>query len=196
MQFQNQSGSVKSNRRRIAVSAKNCNNAFILAVSSMSCSLFNVSTSFAMTLTAICCISAFLAAIENAVVLLLIRKLCSLRKTAKYFMTSLTAAEFLSGVTGNAYFSSWLILNFRQDTRDVLWKTEIVVWMFTTISITYNLVNVALDRYIAITLPLQYHTRMNSTRCLLLIAFAWISAFSCSLPVYLVPEKHLPYVWI
>ena len=192
MQFQNQSGSVKSNCR-----VCNCNNAFILAVSTMPCSLFKVSTSFAMTLTTICCISAFLAAIENAVVLLLIRKLHSLRTTARYFMTSLAVAELLSGVTGNAYFSSWLILNhLKHGTSDVLWKTETAVWMFTTISITYNLVNVALDRYIAITLPLQYHTRMNSTRCLLLIAFAWISAFSCSLPVYLVPEKRLPYVWI
>ena len=30
----------------------------------------------------------------------------------------------------------------------------------------------------------------------MLIAFAWISTFSSSLPVYLVPEKRLPYIWI
>ena len=152
-----------------------------------------------MTLTTICCISAFLAAIENAVVLLLIRKLHSLRTTARYFMTSLAAAELLSGtVTGNSYFSSWLILNhIRHGRSDVLWKTETVAWIFSPkISVTFNLVNVALDRYIAITLPLQYHTRMNSTRCVMLITFTWISAFSSSLPVYFVPEKRLPYVWI
>ena len=163
-----------------------------------SCSLYNLSSSFNLTLITICCISGVLAFVENAVVLLSVRKIHSLRATARYFMISLAAAELFSGVTGNAFFSSWLILpnHLRHGTSDVLWKTETVVWMFTTISITYNLVNVALDRYIAITLPLQYHTRMNSIRCLLLIAFAWISAFSCSLPVYLVPEKRLPYVWI
>ena len=112
-------------------------------------------------------------------------------------MTSLATAEPLSGVIGNAYFSSWLILNhLRHGRSDVLWKTETVVWMFTTVSVTFNLVNVALDRYIAITLPLQYHRRMNSTRCVMLIAYTWISAFSYSLPVYFVPEKRLPYVWI
>ena len=163
----------------------------------MSCSLYNFSTSFTMTLTTLCCISAFLAAIENAVVLLLIRKIHSLRSTARYFMTSLAVAELFSGIAGNAYFSSWLSLNhLRHGTSYVLWKTETAVWMFTTVSVTYNLVTIAMDRYIAITLPLQYHTRMNSTRCVMLIAFAWISAFSCSLPVYLVPEKRLPYIWI
>ena len=150
-----------------------------------------------MTLITICCISGVLAFVENAFVLFSVRKIHSLRATARYFMTSLAAAELLSGVTGNAFFSSWLILNhLRYDTSYFLWKTETVVWMFTTVSVTYNLVNVALDRYIAITLPLQYHTRMDLTRCVVLIAFAWISAFSSSLPVYFVPEKRLPYVWI
>ena len=163
----------------------------------MSCPLHNLSTRFNLTLTTICCISGVLAFVENAVVLLTVRKIHSLRTTARYFMTSLAAAELFSGVTANAFFSSWLILNhLRHGTSDVLWKTETAVWMFTTISITFNLVNVALDRYIAITSPLQYHTRMNSTRCVMLIAFAWISAFSSSLPVYLVPEKRLPYIWI
>ena len=175
-----------------------CKSAVVLSASTMTlCSLYNLSSSFNMTLITICCISGVLAFVENAFVLLSVRKIHSLRATARYFMTSLAAAELLSGVTGNAFFSSWLILNLlRHGTSDVLWKTETVVWIFTTVSVTYNLVNVALDRYIAITLPLQYHTRMDLTRCVLLIAFAWILAFSSSFPVYLVPEKHLPYVWI
>ena len=176
-----------------------CRRAFVFSVSrTMSCPLHNFSTHFNMTLTTICCISAVLAFVENAVVVLTVRKIHSLRTTARYFMTSLAAAELFSGVTANAFFSSWLILNhLRHETSDVLWKTETsAVWMFTTISITFNLVNVALDRYIAITSLLQYHTRMNSTRCVVLIAFAWISAFSSLLPVYLVPEKRLPYIWI
>ena len=131
----------------------------------MSCSLCNFSTSFTMTLTTLCCISAFLAAIENTVVLLLIRKIHSLRSTARYFMTSLAVAELFLRIIGNAYFSSWLILNhLRHGTSYVLWKTETAVWMFTTVSVTYNLVTIAMDRYIAITLPLQYRTRMNSRR--------------------------------
>ena len=66
----------------------------------------------------------------------------------------------------------------------------------TTTVTTFNLVNVALDRYVAITSPLHYYTKMNSTRCLMLIAFAWFSAFSSASVVYAVPNEHLPKLWI
>ena len=163
----------------------------------MSCPPFDFSTSFNIILTIVCCISGFLAIIENAVVLLSVPKIHSLRTTARCFMTSLAAAELLSGAMGNAFFSSWLMQNYlKQETEYVFWKIETSVWLFTNISITYNLVNVALDRFIAIHSPLQYYTRMSLTRCILLIVFAWISAFCCSALVYLVPLKSLPQIWI
>lgn len=163
----------------------------------MSCPPFDFSTSFNIILTTVCCISGFLAIIENTLVLLTVPKIHSLRTTARYFMTSLAAAELLSGAMGNAFFSSWLMLNhLKHETKSVFWKIETSVWLFTNISITYNLVNVALDRFIAIHSPLQYYTRMSLTRCILLIVFAWISAFCCSALVYLVPIKALPKIWI
>lgn len=162
----------------------------------MSCLLHNFSASFTLTLTAICCISGFLAAVANTVVLLSLRKINSLRATARYFMGSLAAAELFSGVAANSFYSSWLILDYLRHGTNVLWQTETAVWVFTTTCITYNLVNVALDRYIAMTSPLQYYTRMNSTRCLMLIAFAWSLAFCSASFAYVVPEKHLPKLWI
>ena len=106
-----------------------CGSAFVFSVSTMSCPLHNLSTSFNTTLLVIVittkfCISAVLAFVENTVVLLTMRKIHLLRTTTRYFMTSLAAAELFSGVTANAFFSSWLILNhLRQGTSDVLWKT-------------------------------------------------------------------------
>ena len=167
----------------------------IFSVSIMSCPKY-MSLGFAAILTTICCISGILAAVENTVCLLLVRKIHSLRKTARYFMASLAAAELFSGVTANTFYASWLLLNSERLETKVFWKTESAVWLSTTTVTTFNLVNVALDRYIAITSPLQYHSKMNLTRCKTLITFSWSLAILSVLLVYAVPEEDLPKIWI
>ena len=161
----------------------------------MVCLGYSLSTTFIATLTTICCISGVLAVVENLVVLLAVRNIRSLRSTARYFMASLAAAELLSGFAGNSFFASWLILNHSR--QEILQLTiETAVWLFTTTSVTFSLSNVALDRYIAVTSPLQYHNRMTSPRCVLLILFSWISALLGGTVAYVVPEKHLQTVWM
>lgn len=157
----------------------------------MVCPRYSLSTTFIATLTTICCISGILAVVENLAVLLAVRNIHALRSTARYFMASLAAAELLSGFTANLYF----ILNYSRQ-ESIFVKTESAVWFFTTTSVTFSLSNVALDRYIAITSPFQYHDRMTSTRCLMLIIFSWCSAVLGSSLVYVVPEKNLIQVWI
>ena len=127
----------------------------------------------------------------NLAVLLAVRKIHSLRSTARYFMASLAAAELLAGFVANLYFS--LILS-RKDSVPL--QTETAMWFFTTTSVTVSLSNVALDRYIAITSPLQYHNRMTSTRCLILIIFSRCLALLGAAIVYAVPEENLVQMWI
>ena len=129
--------------------------------------------------------------VENLAVLLAVRKIHSLRSTARHFMASLAAAELLAGFIANLYFS--LILS-RKDSVPL--KTESAIWFFTTTSVTFSLGNVALDRYIAITSPLQYHNRMTSTRCLILIIFSWCFSLLGATMMYVVPEENLVQVWI
>ena len=69
------------------------------------------------------------------------------------------------------------------------------MWCLTTMVTIYNLVNVALDRYVAITWPLHYYTKMSSKKCLTLIGFAWLLSFLSGLVVYLIPQEYLPKVW-
>jgi len=135
--------------------------------------------------------SGILAVVENLAVLLAVRKVHSLRSTARHFMASLAVAELLAGFIANLYFS--LILS-RKDSISL--NTETAVWFFTTTSVTFSLSNVALDRYIAITSPLQYHNRMTSTRCLILIMFSWCLALLGAAVVYVVPEENLVQMWI
>lgn len=162
----------------------------------MSCPLYNLSLSFAATVTSICCLSAVLAILENTAVLLSVQNI-SLRKTSRYFMISLAAGELLSAVIGNLFLSAWLISNHSSHGNGtVSWKEESTMWCLTTMVTTYNLVNVALDRYVAITSPLHYYTKMSSTKCLTLIGFAWLLSLLSALVVYLIPKEHLTKVWI
>ena len=158
----------------------------------MACPEYNLSAAFTATLTTVCCISGSLAVVQNLAVLLAVRKIHSLRSTARYFMASLAAAELLSGFTGNLHF----ILNHSRKLDIIFMRTEAALFLFTTASVTFSLSNVALDRYIAITSPLQYHNRMTSTRCLTLIIFLWFLALFDASMAYVVPVKYLIQMWI
>ena len=151
----------------------------------------SLSTNYITTLTVICCISGVLAVVENLAVLLAVRKIRSLRSTARYFMASLAAAELLSGFIANLY----LTLNHSRK-EGIFVKTETAVVCFTTASVTFSLSNVALDRYIAITSPLQYHNRMTTTRCSILIVFSWCLAILDASIVFFVPEESLAKTWM
>ena len=157
----------------------------------MVCPRYELSTTFIATLRTVCCMSGILAVMENLAVLLAVRKIHSLRSTARHFMASLAVAELFAGFVANLYFS--LILS-RKDSIPL--NTETAVWFFTTTSVTFSLSNVALDRYIAITSPLQYHNRMTSNRCLILIMFSWCLALLGAAMVYVVPEENLVQMWI
>ena len=137
----------------------------------MACPSYSISTTFIATLTTVCCISGILAVVENLAVLLAVRNIHSLRSTARYFMASLAAAELLSGFTGNLLYA---LSHSRNES--IFMKIESAIVFFTTTSVTFSLSNVALDRYVAITSPLQYHDRMTSRRSLILIMFSWILA--------------------
>ena len=158
----------------------------------MACPEYNLSTTFTATLTTVCCISGGLAVVENLAVLLAVRKIHSLRSTARHFMASLGAAELLSGFIGNLHY----ILNHSRKLDIIFMRTEGAIFFFTTAPVTFSLSNVALDRYIAITSPLQYHNRMTSTSCLTLIVFSWFLSIFGSSMVYVVPVENLIQMWI
>ena len=157
----------------------------------MACPPYSLSTTFIATLTTVCCISGILAVVQNLAVLLAVRNIHSLRSTARYFMASLAAAELLSGFTGNLLYA----LNHSRN-QSIFMKTESAMLFFTTTSVTFSLSNVAWDRYIAITSPLQYHNRMTSTRCLILITFSWCLAVVGASAAYMVSEENLLQIWI
>ena len=71
----------------------------------MACPRYDLSTTFIAALRIFCCISGVLAVVENLAVLLVVRKIHSLRSTARHFMASLAVTELLAGFIANLYFS-------------------------------------------------------------------------------------------
>lgn len=136
----------------------------------MICPNFTVPVGFSTVMTSVCFTSGCLAAVENTICLFVVHRLQSLRKTARFFMASLAASELFSGVAANFHISLKLMLHSSLDSV-ILWKFESALWYFTTSVVTFNLVNVSLDRYIAITSPLHYHIKMSLKRCVALILF-------------------------
>lgn len=74
----------------------------------------SLSTAFIVNLTILCCISGILA------ILLAVRSIHSLRSTARYFMTSLTATELLSPHSLTTSSMPWIIL----ETKASSWKQK------------------------------------------------------------------------
>ena len=157
----------------------------------MVCPPYSLSTTFISTLIAVCCVSGIFAVVQNLAVLLAVRNIHSLRSSARCFMASLAAAELLSGFIGNLLYA----LNHSRNENTFM-KSESAMLFFTTTSVTFSLSNVALDRYIAITSPLQYHNRMTSTRCFILISFSWCLALLGASTAYMVSEANLVQIWI
>ena len=161
----------------------------------MICPNFTVPVGFSTVMTSVCFTSGCLAAVENTICLFVVHRLHSLRKTARFFMASLAASELFSGVAANFHISLKLMLHSSLDSV-ILWKFESALWYFTTSVVTFNLVNVSLDRYIAITSPLHYHIKMSLKRCVALILFSWIFSILAASLAFIVPLIDLPKLWI
>ena len=161
----------------------------------MICPNFTVPVGFSTVIASVCFTSGCLAAVENTICLFVVHRLHSLRKTARFFMASLAASELFSGVAANFHISLKLMLHSSLDSV-ILWKFESALWYFTTSVVTLNLVNVSLDRYIAITSPLHYHIKMSLKRCVALILFSWIFSILAASLASIVPLIDLPKLWI
>jgi len=137
----------------------------------MACPPYSLSITFIAKIKTVCCISGILAVVENLAVLLAVRNIHSLRSTARHFMASLAAAELLSGFSGNLLHA----LNHSRN-ESIFMKTESAMLFFTTAFVAFSLSNIALDKYIAITFPLQYQQNdlnkiFNSDNLLVVFGF-------------------------
>ena len=118
-------------------------------------------------------LTAILTVIGNTLVLLVTWRERSLHQPNKYFIACLAVADLLVGIfIGPLWVHQ---LNFESQQTTSLHLCRFIVWIDTsalTASI-YTLTFISFDRYLKISKPLQYRSRMTTSRSLKIIFIIW-----------------------
>nr|XP_002740052.1 PREDICTED: putative tyramine receptor 2-like [Saccoglossus kowalevskii] len=121
----------------------------------------------------------FLTVVGNLLVIFSVIVFARLQTVTNYFVTSLAVADFLVGAvvlpfsTAYIYIQEW----FYGVTWCNLWVSIDVCVCTASV---LNLFAIAVDRYIAITSPFQYHIRMSPRNAAVAIAFVWVASVMMS----------------
>ena len=128
---------------------------------------------------------ACLTVLGNILVILAVVRERYLRSATNYFIVSLALADLVIGSVVMPFAISLEVTNqrwlFGRDWCDVWHSFDVLA---STASIL-NLSVIALDRYLAITNPMKYPTRITHSRILVLIALVWILSSLISFPAIL-----------
>ena len=163
---------------------------------------FSTKLSFAesITLSVWFGISGLAAVIGNGAILCTIYKFVALRTVSNLFLTSLASADLIVGFLIDP---AWIITRclpepkFSDYASQTYGKIVDTLWIHTTISTTFNLCCVTVDRYIAIFYPLRYQQIMTKAKCYNLIAFVWLSSVTLPLSRFLLQDTlTLPKLWL
>ena len=117
----------------------------------------------------------------NMLVCAAVVKFRRLQRVTNYFIVSLAVADMLVGLVVMPFSAVHEVLGW--------WPFGMFCDVHASFDVTlccaslYNLCIVSIDRYIAITSPLTYHSKMTPKVALGLITLAWLAAFSTFIPM-------------
>ena len=109
-----------------------------------------------------------LAIVGNTCVILAFKRFRRLRRVTNYFVVSLALTDILVAVISMPVWAAYIIsgpsLFIQRQLIQIFWtSTDIMV----SVASIWHLTFVSIDRYLCITGPLYYHTRMTSQRAIL-----------------------------
>lgn len=136
------------------------------------------------------------AVVGNAVFLWVIYKVRSVRTFSNLLLSSLALADLLVGLIIDPMWIARCVL--KPLPYDHSFKIAIdALWIQTSVTTTFSLCVVSLDRYIAIRSPLLYNRIVTRKRCYTAVAFVWIASFSFGFSRILVTNPaSLPKLWL
>ena len=141
-------------------------------------------------------ISALPAVLGNAAFLLMLYKSLPFRTISNLLLSSLAVADFLVGLVMDPVWVTRSLVTPRSSDHPL----EIAIgclWIQTSVTTTFGLCVVSLDRYIAVRSALQYHEIMTYNRCYAAVAFVWIASIAFGLsPVLITNPANLPRLWM
>lgn len=141
-------------------------------------------------------IIALPALFGNAVFLWVIYKARSVRTLSNLLLSSLALADLLVGLIIDPMWIARCVLTPRPFSHPFKMAID-ALWIQTSVTTTFSLCAVSLDRYIAIRSALLYHHIVTEKRCSVAIAIVWIASFSFGFSRILVTNPaNLPKLWM
>ena len=141
-------------------------------------------------------IIALPALLGNAVFLWVIYKARNVRTLSNLLLSSLALADFLVGLIIDPVWIARCVL--KPHPYNHPFKVAIdALWIQTSVTTTFSLCAVSVDRYIAIQSALLYHQMVTEKRCYIAIAFVWIASLSFGFSRIVVTNpSNLPKLWM
>lgn len=155
-----------------------------------------LSLSSSVTLALLYGIFALPAILGNGAFLWVIFKSRALRTISNLLVGSLALADLLVGLVIDPVWIARCIVTPRATNHPL----EIAIgclWIQTSVTTTFSLCAVSLDRYIAVRSALLYNQIMTYRRCYVVVAFVWAVSISFGLSrVFITDPANLPTLWM
>ena len=141
-------------------------------------------------------ISSVMAVGGNAIILLSIYKVRSLRSASNMLIASLAAADFLVGLLVNPTYIA-LTATKKWFSSHALYKMENFLWIQCLVTSTFTLCAISIDRLIAVSLAIRYTQIITKRRCRYVVLCIWFSSlvFGCS-PLFVDSLDNASILWI
>ena len=132
----------------------------------------------------------------NAIILLSIYKVRSLRTTSNIFIVSLAAADLVVVLLINPTYIA-LTATKKWFSSHALYKMENFLWIQCLVTSTFTLCAVSIDRLIAVTSAMKYKQIVTKRRCCYVVVSIWTASlvFGCS-PLIVDNRDKASIVWI
>ena len=141
-------------------------------------------------------IIALPALFGNAVFLWANYKARNVRTLSNLLLSSLALADLLVGLVIDPVWIARCVLTPHPYNHPFKMAID-ALWIQTSVTTTFSLCAVSLDRYIAIRSALLYHQIVTEKRCYIAIAFVWIASLSFGFSRILVTNPaNLPKLWM
>ncbi|EEB17202.1 class A rhodopsin-like G-protein coupled receptor GPRoar3, putative [Pediculus humanus corporis] len=141
----------------------------------------NWTDAFSLLVLAILLLINVMVVVGNCLVIAAVYISSKLRTVTNLFIVSLAVADLMVGVAVLPFSATWEV--FKVWIFGDLWCSiwlAVDVWMCTASIL--NLCAISLDRYVAVTRPVNYPSIMSSSRAKILIAGVWVLSFVICFP--------------
>ena len=155
-----------------------------------------LSLSSSISLAALYGISSLPAVLGNAAFLWVVYKSRTIRTASNLLLSSLALADLLVGLVIDPVWIVRCVLTPRPFNHPLKIAID-TLWIQTSVTTTFSLCVVSLDRYIAVRSALTYTQIVTYKRCYLAISFVWIASIAFGLSRVMVTNPtNLPTLWM